>query len=80
MPKDWLFHLNLPEFVSGGTKFRVHNDIVLTVLEPGPHIISRSTKIIVVIELTCPNDAKLESWRKAKREIYGKLGLWTTHG
>ena len=78
--KDWRFHVDLPELVPEGTQFRVPNDIILTALKPDLLIISRSMKIIILIELTCPNDANLESWRKKKRDKYAKLRRWVTRG
>ena len=78
--QHWLFHVGLPEFIESGGQFRVPHDIILTNLKPDLLMFSWKEKIIILIELTCPNDANLEYWRKEKREKYSKLRRWVTFG
>ena len=80
LAKDWLFHMDLPEFVEEEGQFRVPHDIVLTDLRPDILLISRKEKIVIIIELSCPNDKNLEYWRKKKRDIYAKLKRWVAYG
>ena len=56
-----------------------HN-IILTDLRPDLLLISRKERIIVIIELSCPNDRNLEYWRRKKRDKYAKLKRWVAYG
>ena len=64
LAQDWLFHVDLPEFIEDGGKYKVPHDIILTDLRPDLLLISWKEKIIIIIELTCPNDRNLEIRRK----------------
>ena len=80
LAKDWLFHTDLPEFIESGCRFSVPHDIILTDLKPDLLIISRNAKILIIVEVTCPNDSNLEFWRKKKRDKYEKLRRWMAYG
>jgi len=72
--------MDLPEFIESGALFRVPHDIILTDLRPDLLLISWNEKIIIIIELSCPNDEKLQFRRKEKRDKYSKLKRWVAHG
>ena len=80
LAQDWLFHIDLPEFIEAGTQYRVPHDIILTNLKPDLLLISWKQKIIIIIEITSPNDNNLEYWRKKKRDKYDKLKRWVAYG
>ena len=80
LAQDWLFHVDLPEFLEDGARYKVPNDIILTDLKPDLLLISWKEKIIIIIELTCPNNNNLELRRTEKRDKYANLKRWMAYG
>lgn len=73
---DGLFHVDLPEFIKNGPYFRDAHDIILSNVRRDILLMSWNGKIIIIIEVTSPNDESLEIWRKENMDKYSKLKRW----
>ena len=81
--RDWECLFDLPEFISPGSKYVFPHDVDTTDLRCDAHIISRSKKICIVIELTVPMEDNIEYWHTFKLEKYMAALMnvkdWTFH-
>ena len=84
LAQDWKVCCDLPEFVGIGNSFVMPHDVIVSDLKVDLLLISKNSKIVIFIELTCPNDENLEYWNKEKFDKYSELLLnvnpgWTAH-
>ena len=82
--RDWLLDGDLPELHSIDNPYAIPAHVHQSTTKPDLFIISEHSKIIIFIELTCPDDINMEKWRTKKRERYVSLlhsstPDWTTH-
>ena len=79
---DWKCDFDLPEFRSPGSSYVFPHDVCLTTTKIDGYIISRSARICIGLELTCPMEENLvkqhsfkqESMRNLLQKLLGTIG------
>ena len=76
---DWTMLCDL------GEKLVIPSYIVISTLRPDIFIFSKSTKTVIIVELTCPCEENMEEWHKVKFDKYDSLACairsngWSTY-
>jgi len=66
---DWIFDFHMPEWETAAS-YTFPSDVALTNRLPDGVLISRKTKMCVIIELTAPLEENIRSWNVKKTDKY----------
>ena len=69
--RDWTCNFDLPEF-NRGSMYLFPPEVEVTDVRCDGHIISRSKKICMILELSVPTEDNIDYWHSVKREKYEK--------
>src|ERR1700745_1775025 len=76
---DWKCDVDLPEFRSPGSSYVFPHDVCLTTTKIDGYILSRSARICIGLELTCPMEENLSKQHSFKQEKYEEVALEAAH-
>jgi hypothetical protein len=68
--RDWIIYSDLSSERQFLSRFIFPQDVAITSAKPDVVIISRSSKICLIWELTCPIEENIESWHTKKLQKY----------
>ena len=68
--RDWICDFDLPELHPNGSIYSMPSDIDITGIRCDGYVISRSSKICILFELTVPMEENMEFWHQKKLEKY----------
>ena len=71
--KDWICDFDLPECRSSGSSYVFPHDVCQTSMKIDGYIISRTTKVCIGLELTCPMEENIAQWHSVKQEKYEEI-------
>jgi hypothetical protein len=72
--RDWTSDFDLPEF-HVDSRFAFPHDVAVTELRCDGYILSRSSKVVIIVELTVPMEENIPLWHSKKSIKYEDLGI-----